>query len=396
MKDKYKRLKNGILLIGTLLYTTGCSYFTSPTEIEMLMVEEQVETFYGEGVQRSYFDNELVQEITFKEWKGKNKKYRSEAEVLTKKEVFEQLSNEEITEEMLQGEYVLQTEQDTFNETQFIAYLPYKNYYCIKDMSFAAEVTDDIRLGMGKKLETGSLKEYVMNLINQYEKDYTLVIEDDVRMNNYITQHIIATGKDKSKNELHEFWVDQNTWLIVKEVQKQGSIINEVEYTKFELNPKLEDKIFEVNIPEGATVEYINDNLEKKNKVVSIDTAIKYLGSPIFYLREEQGIKLIETHYIESVNEQYGRVELTYTIDKGSKVVISNTLASTLYDKLDLGYERVTVRGLDAYYLETESMKVIEFIDQGMICDIYIKNSEMSREELIDLANQLELIDIKD
>ena len=375
--------------MSAIIHTTGCGYFISPTAMEILTKDEQVETFYGEGIAKSYVNDEIVQELVFREWKGKSEKYHNKVQVRTEKNFFEQLSDEEITDEMLQDGFVIQTEEDTFNDTQLIVYLPYKNQYCIKDMSLAAEVTDNVRTGISKVLEGGSLKDYVMNIINTYEEEYTLTIENDVRINNYLTQHITAVPKDKNKDEQYEFWVDQNTWLVVKEIQKQGSLINESEYTKFELNPKIDESLFEVSIPEDAEIEYINDNLEKKNEEVTISEAIRRLGSPIFCLEGQPGVRLIEVHYIEAINERYGRVELTYMTDGGDEFIIRNSPSSKLYEKLELGYEKINVRGLDGSYIETGGVKIIEFIDQNIICDVYIKNSEMSKEELVRLTNKL-------
>lgn len=381
--------------MSTIIHTTGCGYFISPTVMEVLNRNEQVETFYGEGIEKSYVNGELVQELVFKEWKGKNEKYHSKAQVRTEKNFFEQLSDEEITDEMLEDGFVIQTEEDTFNDTQLIAYLPYKNQYCIKDMSLAAEVTDNVRTGISKVLEEGSLKDYVMNLINTYEEEYALTIENDVRINNYLTQHITAVPKDKNKDEQYEFWVDQNSWLIVRQVERQGDLIIKSEYTKFELNPKIDESLFEVSIPEDAEIEYINDNLEKKNEKVTISEAIRCLDSPIFCLEGQSGVRLIEVHYIEAIDERYGRVELTYMTDSGDEFIIRNSPSSKLYEKLELGYEKINVRGIKGSYIETGGIKVIEFIDQNIICDVYIKNSEMSKEELIELANRLQFIGLE-
>ena len=396
MQERYQRhIIIVILAMSTIIHTTGCGYFISPTVMEVLNRNEQVETFYGEGIEKSYVNGELVQELVFKEWKGKNEKYHSKAQVRTEKNFFEQLSDEEITDEMLEDGFVIQTEEDTFNDTQLIAYLPYKNQYCIKDMSLAAEVTDNVRTGISKVLEEGSLKDYVMNLINTYEEEYALTIENDVRINNYLTQHITAVPKDKNKDEQYEFWVDQNSWLIVRQVERQGDLIIKSEYTKFELNPKIDESLFEVSIPEDAEIEYINDNLEKKNEKVTISEAIRCLDSPIFCLEGQSGVRLIEVHYIEAIDERYGRVELTYMTDSGDEFIIRNSPSSKLYEKLELGYEKINVRGIKGSYIETGGIKVIEFIDQNIICDVYIKNSEMSKEELIELANRLQFIGLE-
>lgn len=386
----YKNIVMGMLGLCTLFYTTGCDSFISQNAMEILNQEEVVETFYGEGIQKIYMDHELVQEATSKEWKGKKGQYHNEVELRLDRDFYNQNYTDEVTEEMLQGDKVVLTEQDTVTDKELIVYLPYKNLYCIKSMSLVAKVSDDIRVGIDSILFLGSLKEYVMELIDAYEKEYVLTIEEDVRVNNYLTQHIIATPKDKSSQERYEIWVDQNTWLIVKEIAQMGNVVSEFEYIEYELNSKIDEEVFKVNIPANANVEYVYDNLEKLNQVVTLDGAITLLGMPIFYL-EEEDVDLVDTRYIESIDEEYGRVELTYVTQGGNKFIIRNSPSSPLYEKIQLGYEQIEVRGIKANYIETSSIKNIEFIDQGIICSVYIENGEMTKEELVNIVNHLKL-----
>lgn len=392
MKEKYdKGIGIAIVIFYMLFQSTGCSYFTSSAAMEVFTREEQVETFYGEGMGKVYIDDQLIQEIEYKEWKGKNKKYHSEAEAVTKREFFDQYYNEEISEEMLNGDYVTLWEEDTVDDKQCIVYLPHKNQYSIQTLSLEDEVTNNIRMGVDRILENGSFKDYVMELIDEYEKDYILSIDNDVRVNNYLTQHLTMIPKDQNKDEKIQLWIDQNTWVIVKRVIEQGNYTEEAEYKKIELNPKINENLFKVEIPENADIQYLDKKFEKLNEKITVDEAAKRLGVPVFYLEEENGIKLLEAHYIESMNQQYGRVELTYIAEDGSQFIVQNSPSSELYEKISLGYEKIKIRDIEAIYVEMDTMKCIEFIKDGTICDIYIKNSEMSKEKLIELANKLKL-----
>lgn len=381
----------GMMIIGIAFQATGCGYFTSPTAIEALTKEDQVDTFYGEGKGNIYIDNKLVQKYDFREWKGQDKDYFVRADIRTEEEFFKQYyGEEEITPSMRDGDWILMREEDTFNDSELVVYVAHKNQYSIKSMSLADEVTGNIRTGINSVLENGSLKNYVMEIITQLEGEYNFSIEDDVRVNGYLTQHIVATSKDETKSDRYEFWVDQNTWLVVKSVQTLGNYTYEEEYNKFELNPKVDDSLFIVNIPEDADIQYLDNNLEKTNQEVTLDEAVKKLGTPVFYLQDE-GFELIGSHYIESINEQYGRVELTYHTEDGSEFIVKSSPSSIVYEKLQLGYEKVMVGEIEASYIETGSAKYIEFIEDGTICDVYIKNSELSKEELIEIANRLSI-----
>ena len=135
---------------------------------------------------------------------------------------------------------------------------------------------------------------------------------------------------------------------------------------------------------------YLDSDLKIRNEEVTIDEAVELLGVPIFYIKEDD-VKLMEIHYIESIDTQYGRVELIYETNDGNQFIIENTPAYGLYEKIKLEHDKVQVRDIEANYIETSNVKGIEFTEEGTICDIYIKNSELSKEELIQLANKLEL-----
>ncbi|MBP3888359.1 MAG: hypothetical protein J6F30_12070 [Cellulosilyticum sp.] len=390
VRKYYKKFRSGIFIFGILLGTTGCGDFISSSMIEVINQEVIVETFYGEGIYKTYIDNEFVKEEISKEWKGKNGKYHNDIEIRVDKEFYDEESAYKITEEMVQGDYIVVRELDTVTDKELIAYLPYQNLYCIKSMSLVAEVTDDIRVGIDAILFSGSLKEYVMELINVYEKDYVLTMEENVRLNNYMTQHIIAIPKDKSIDERYEFWIDQSNWLIVKEFAKKGNVTEEFEYTKYELNSRIDESVFEVDIPSDANIEYIYDNLEKLNQVVTLDEAVALFGKPVFYL-DKEGLELEDLRYIELASAQYGQINLIYTTEDGNKVTVKNSLSSPLYEKLKLGYEQVRVRGVSANYIENNGRKNIEFIDDGVICSVYVENSEMSKDKLIEIVNHLKI-----
>lgn len=379
-----------VMACGIVVQATGCNYLASPTIIEVLTEEKKVDTFYGEGIGRLYIDNKLVQDIAFKEWKGLGKNYCVHATYKTEKTFFEEYYEEEITPDMLDGDIVTISEQDVFNDSELIIYLPYKNQYCIKSMSLVDEVTGELRNGVINDLKNGSLRDYVMETVNELEENYELSIEDDQKVNGYLTQHIIAVPKNKSMNEQYELWIDQSTWMIVKEKQISGNYTYESEYTKFQLNAKVDENLFKMTIPKDAEIEYLDNNLEKTNEKVTLDEAVVKLGAPIFYLEEGEA-DLIEAHYIESVDSRYGRVELTYHTHEGNEFMVRSSPSSILYEKLNLGYEKVKIGNVEGNYVDVGSVKYVEFIVEGSICDVYSKNSNLGKEALIELARKVKI-----
>ena len=375
-----------ILAFAVLL--SGCNNIQSSALFDTITKEEEVETFHGKYLQQSYLDGELIEVISGEEWKGKGKKYRAVSEIKTKREYV----NEEITEDMeLDGGLVLRNEEDIINGNQCLIYLPYQDKYYMKDVSLATEITEGIsRTGINGALETGYLMDYVMELISILEKDYSLSIEDDIKLNGLVTQHVVAVPKDGNTSERIELWIDQNTWLVVKELQAQGNSTATFEYTEFQLNSIINDRKFAISVPEGIEVEQIHEGIEQLNEEVTLDEAVKRLGMQVYYFKETDKLKLSEMHYIEDTGVPKGRLESTYITDSGSKIIIKEEPITAYYKQVDLDYEKVNIKGMEASYIETERSKIIMFTTDESICHILTQNSNMSKEEFLGLMEFLE------
>ena len=389
MPKKYKMLLiESILTICIVLQMTGCKNIMTSAFIDTIIQEEQVETFYGESIQRTYIDEELIEEINTQEWKGKGNNYCIYSEIHTKKEYI----SEEITDDMLDGDFVLRDEKDVINGDLLTAYLPYKNEYYTKNLTLEKEIVEDIsHIGISKALETGYLKDYVMACISNAEKDYNLSIEDDIKINGKLTQHVIATPKDHQRNERSEIWIDQSSWLIVKELVVQGNIMTSFEYTNFQLNPIINDKRFEMIIPSDAKVVQLEDGIEEINEVVTMNEVTERLGVPVYYLEASNKLKLLEIHYIKDTGVLYGRIEMTYIANDGSKIVVQTLPNDTLNKKLKLDYETIKVKGKEASYVATDSSQIIMLNNEESVCNIYTQNSNMSKAEFIKLMDFLEI-----
>ena len=389
MSNNYKIvIINCIIYIILVILMTGCKSVTTSALIDTITQEEQVETFYGQSIQRIYIDEELIEEMSAEEWKGKGNNYCIYSKIKTKKEYI----NEEIDAHMAQGGFVLRDEKDVINGNLLTAYLPYKNEYYTKNVTLEKEIVEEIsRMGICKALETGYLKDYVMECISNIEQDYDLSIEDDIKVNGRLTQHIIATPKDTNKDEKVEIWIDQSTWLIVKQLVSQGNILTTFEYTGFQINPIINDKHFEMIIPTNAKVVQLEDGIEEINEVVTITEARELLGIPIYYLEGTDKVKSEEIHYIKDAGTLYGRIEITYLASDGSKIVIQTLLNNTVNKKVKIDYETIFINGKEADYVETETSRIIMIDSDESICNIYTQNSNMSKSEFIELMDFLEI-----
>lgn len=389
MSNKYKMILIGsVLYISIVLQMTGCKSIATSAVIDTITQEEQVETFYGESIQRTYIDEELIEEISSEEWKGRGNNYCIYSQVKTKKEYVP----EEIAGDTVEGDFVLRDEKDVINGDLLTAYLPYKNEYYTKNVTLEKEIVEEIsRMGICKALETGYLKDYVMGCISNAEQDYDLSIEDDIKVNGRLTQHVIATPKDNQRNERAEIWIDQSTWLIVKELSMQGNMLTSFEYTNFQINPIINNRRFEISIPTNAKVVQLEDGIEEINEVVTMDEATELLGVPVYCLEGTNKVEQIEIHYIKDTGVLCGRIEITYITDDGSKIVIQTFPNDIINKKVKFDYEKILINGVEANYIKTDSSQIILINSEESICNIYTQNSNMSKAEFIKLMDFLEI-----
>ena len=374
----------GITLCIALLIVK-CSGMDVATIADAFIQEEEIETFYGRYVTRHYNDGELYAEINAQEWKGKGKKYFNHSYSRAKKEYVDI----GYTDEMLDGDFVVFDEQDTIVENQLIGYTSHINKYYIKDLTLESEVKDNSYLiGINKVLQTGYLKDYVMELISYYDKDYILETENDIRIDGKLTQHVIATSKKKGDLDKFEMWIDQDTWMVVKELITQGNFTKITEYTEFQLNPIISKKRFEVNIPQDAQIVRINEGLQEVNEKITLEQATEKLGISVYYLEQSDRLTLSEVHYIVDPARTYGRVEIIYILNDGSKIIVENIADVKSYTQDDSKMDTVWVKGHKARYTENEQSQRISFNDEACSCKIYTQNSSISKAEFIKLINE--------
>ncbi len=387
-----KRAWNYILyffLVSNLLgITSGCSFFASEGVAEaMVQGDETINTFYGEAEINQYQDGELLSKTNYKEWKGDKNKYRIEY-----KFTITDAYKEAVDNGLIKGEIEADEEIDVTNGDQLIAYVPAKDIYYIKPVSLADEVNPTVCQGINQVLRSGSLKEYALEFINEVSSSHDVTIKDNVKIGGYTTQYVLAVPKQGKLGEATvELWIDQDSWMVIKSKSTIGNLIVEQEYKDFTLNPRIDKEKFIMDIPKDAKVVHLDENLDIVNQEVSLKEAVDWLKVPIFYIPDEKVAKMKEARYIETSNQIYARVEITYLTPEGEEFIVQNMPSSKLQESFELNCEKIKIGDVEAIFVEQAPLKIIEFAKEGTLCDLYVKNGEISKEELVKLAEALEM-----
>lgn len=387
-KGKWRKKIAVLAVFGLLITTSGCSLLSSEGTIEaMVQGDLEVNTFYGEGEMRQYYNEELLLTIGYKEWKGTENKYRVEYKYTVTDSYKEAVDNG-----LKKGDIESGEEIDITNGDQLIAYVPDRDTYYIKPVSLADEINPAFSQGINQVLRYGGLKEYALEVIDEVSESHDVTIKDNVKCGNYTTQHIVAKPKEDVVGEATiEAWIDQNSWMVVKTKSSVGKLITEQEYKTFTINPSVSEEKFIMTIPEGAEVIKLDEQLGVVNQKVSLEEAVSKLKVPIFYIGDEKLATMKEARYIETSNQLYARVEITYVTPEGKEFIVQNMPSNKFQENLDLGLEKVKLNNIEGLYVEEAPKKKIRFYKEDTLCDIYVKNSEMSKEELLELAKALEI-----
>ena len=149
----------------------------------------------------------------------------------------------------------------------------------------------------------GSAKTYTMSIISKINQYYDVEIENDVKLNGVKTQHVIATPKErKSDNEKVELWIDQATWIIIKEREEVGNYMIDYEYLEYKVNPDIDENTFDTTVKEGATEGHLGPNMERVNKSITMREAPCYLEGAAYYLPQGDELALVSSKYVEYYN----------------------------------------------------------------------------------------------
>src|SRR5699024_7368029 len=128
------------------------------------------------------------------------------------------------------------------------------------------------------------------------------------------TIHMIATKPDGVKSLFgeQEWWIDKETWLLLKIKSTSGDDMVHMEYTKIDFDAKMEDSLFEIDIPEGVEVEKMDNELSQGDDI-TIEEIPGKLAQSVFYIPSQDAHEIDTISYIETEGEfAYKDVTIDY------------------------------------------------------------------------------------
>ena len=332
----------------------------SPEQVINNAMKENEEplSYYAEATMKMAAEEE---QIKLKEWRSKDGKVKVETEGGTEEE---------------QG--------ITVNDGQTIT--------MYQESTKQAFVSDD-----GEMLATmaPSPKEQAQQLLKMIGDSHTISIDEEEKIAGRDAYHLVA--KANEKDTLfgdQELWVDKENWFVLKSISESGDNRVDIEYTKIEFNKEFPDETFIIELPDGTDIQDL-DAMSNTSEV-TIEEAAQNVGKPILYFPEEKSRK-IERIEMDDIKGELNRVEINIEYVKEETPLMSLSLFTSPESPEDdikiPGEEKVEIRGIEGTKMEMEGFRNLFWLENGVSYSILLNDPEVSFEEVIQWANDMELME---
>ncbi len=231
-----------------------------------------------------------------------------------------------------------------------------------------------------------SAKDSAQVLLNLVKDSHDITIAGEESIAGRDTYHI--TAKAQKKNTLLgdvEVWIDKKTWLTLKTITTNAGNVTTQEYSKLDVNKKMEDKLFTFDIPKDATVEKIDP--QNQTSTATIEEVKEQLGN-FLMVPEVNGLS-ISTIVDMKVKE---RPEFSFEFEKDDQPAFSVSVLKEVSNEEfgNLGNEEeIQVRGKKGTCMDLGELFVISWSEDGYQYNIISENPEFTKEEILAYAEEM-------
>jgi len=185
-----------------------------------------------------------------------------------------------------------------------------------------------------------------------------------------------------------EVWIDKKTWLTLKTVTNSAGSKMVTEYTKIDIDGKIDEAQFTVDIPADVKIEEITS---QEPEAVTLDVVKEQLGE-FLMVPEENGVALTAIQDMK-VEE---RPEFSFEYQKDEQPAFSVSVYKMTGSYVEFGgvqdEKPIEVRGKEGTYMELGEFLTISWQENGYQYNIIRENPELSKEDLVAYANQMTII----
>lgn len=351
-----------ILLIGC----QSMNQFSPEQVIANALETDKDVTYYGE-IEMSVEGIDEMEEIKIQEWR-KDEKVR-----------LEMTSDTEAVTVVLDGESAL-----VVNESEKTAFLS----------ALAYEINpDELYLNPQEQIE-------LLLEIVQDTHDIETIGEETVAGRETI--HMSAKKRDGEKSLYgdQELWIDKENWLLLKAKSISGDVQVNMEYTKIDFDMDIDDRQFELDIPDGVEVHDMED-ISQQDTEISLDEIPEKLEQPVLIIPDHDLHQIDKITFYEMDGEfAYQDVTIDYKRNDGLPLMSltlfkgdgNEELSEEEREALGEIEEYVQIRDVEGHFIDEEQFRNVSWTENGIHYSIHMIDPSTTLEDVQKWAEEMKEI----
>lgn len=231
-----------------------------------------------------------------------------------------------------------------------------------------------------------SPKDQAEILFNMVKNTHDVKIDGEEKIAGRNTYKVVAKAKnaDTLMGDM-EVWIDKKTWLTLKTVTNSAGSKMVTEYTKIDIDKKIDEAQFTLDIPDDVKIEEIT---AQEPEAVTLDVVKEQLGE---FLMVPEGNGVALTTIQDMKVEERPEFSLEYQKDEQPAFSVSVFKMTGSYTEFGGVQDEkpIEVRGKQGTYMELGEFLTISWQEKGYQYNIIRENPELSKEDLVAYANQM-------
>lgn len=353
-----------VIVICTSFLISGCGNLLVksllPEEIVEAAIErnENEDDYYIKSTTKIFEKDELLEEFSTKEWS-----FKVDGQVKRRTEM---ASKEEGMTISLVDEKEITIYQEDTNEV------------------FTLNNTIEGSSNLNK-----SLKEKTISELDMAKKMYDVKNLGEVDINGRDTYHLKGVPlKESTLLGDYEIWIDKENWIVVKSISKSGDMEIITENIEVDFSPKIDNAIFDLEIPEDAKIVDLDEDVSD-TKEVTLEEANEKLDGKLLYIKDEK--YKLEKAVSSTYNSDMIPDEMVFNYSKDGQGLFTISVLKKQAEMEDDGvmeFREKEIRGNKAYIIE-DIIKMISFYEEGLQYNLIIEDDGMTIDEGVEIIENM-------
>lgn len=360
-----KKKIDTFLLITILSLLVGCGKMNSYSPEQVItnaLESENVPTYYGEL--KMTMDNvEELQHVTVTEWRHQDKSR------------VEMMSGDDLTVMVHNGASLTLYEEN-------------------ENKAFVFEDDDMSGLNMNPR-------EQVEMLLDMIRDTHDIEKVGEAEIAGRPAFHMVAKKRKDEKSLFgdQELWIDKEHWVVLKMKSRSGDTQSDIEYTKIDFDTKMDESVFEMELPDDVVIENMDDLNAGTEEELTLEEIPDKIGQSVLYIPDGKSHKMDKITFMEIQGEPiYKDVTIDYKQD--GLPLMTLTIISTdgmeeeeeATEVLDDSFEKETIRGKEGLLTEMDQFRSISWDEGGLRYSINIIDPNTTWEMVKEWASHMKKI----